>query len=180
MCPVPDLRMKTRRILGTSFSLVSYRDVLATVVRWRDRRERHYVTLTPPYSILMCRRDPIQHEATEAASLTLPDGVGIILAAKLLGYPHCGRVTGPTLMLMLADWGRAEGLRHFYFGGAPGVADALAEKLTKRYLGLDVAGAYCPPFRASTSAEDAEIIRLINETKPDVVWVGLGSPKQYL
>lgn len=170
--------MKTHNILGTHFSLLSYRDVLTTILRWRDRNERHYVALTPPYSVLMCRRDVRLHEATEAASLTLPDGVGIILASKLLRYPHHGRVTGPTLMLRLCDWGRDKGLRHYFYGGAPGVADALAERLQQKYPGLTVVGTYCPPFRELTPTEDAEALTRINETKPDIVWVGLGSPKQ--
>lgn len=170
--------MKKYDILGTSFSLLSYRDVMTRVNDWKQNREKHYVTLTPPYSVLMCRHDPARRYATGAAALTLPDGVGIILAARLLGYPHRGRVTGPTLMLKLCDWGRAIGLRHFFYGGAPGVADMLAERLLNRYPGLNVVGTCCPPFREVTPTEDAEIIRQISEAKPDVVWVGLGSPKQ--
>jgi N-acetylglucosaminyldiphosphoundecaprenol N-acetyl-beta-D-mannosaminyltransferase len=169
---------KVHDILGTHFSLLSYTDVVMRVIRWRDTQEKHYITLTPPYSVLMSICDSRLREATEAASLTLPDGVGIILAAKLLHYTHCGRVTGPELMLRLCDLGQAEGLRHFFYGGAPGVADALAKRLKQRYPGLDVAGTCCPPFRELTPAEDLEILELINQTRPDVVWVGLGSPKQ--
>ena len=170
--------MKTHDILGTNFSLLSYSDVMNVIRRWRLGRKPHYVTMTPPYSVLMCRRDPNLRRATERAALTLPDGVGIILAARLLRYPHRGRVTGPTLMLRLSDWGRPEGLRHFYYGGAPGVADRLADRLGQRYPGLEVVGTHCPPFRELTADEDAEITRQINEAKPDIVWVGLGSPKQ--
>ncbi len=170
--------MKAYNILGTHFSLLSYRDAMTTIVRWRDGRERHYVTLTPPYSVLLCRGDPELNQATARAALTLPDGVGIILAAKVLRYPHHGRVTGPTLMLRLCDWGRAERLRHFFYGGAPGVADAMAGRLTQSYPGLDVVGTYCPPFRRLSPGEDADILEYINGAKPDIVWVGLGSPKQ--
>jgi len=170
--------MKEHKILSSRFSLLSYEDVLAAVVQWRQRQERRYITLTPPYSVLMCRRDPDLRQATDAAELTLPDGVGIILAAKLLGYPHRGRVAGPTLMLRLCDWGRAKGLRHFFYGGQPGVADALAQRLTSSYSGLHVAGTCCPPFRELTPAEDAATVEQINATRPDIVWVGLGSPKQ--
>ena len=170
--------MKQSEILGTAFSLLSYQDVAATIRDWRENKEQHYVTLTPPYSVLMCQRDDELKEATKGASLTLPDGVGIILAASILRYPHCGRVTGPTLMLRLCDWGRAEGLRHFFYGGEPGVAEALAQRLEKSYPGLDVAGTCCPPFQKLTPVEDAQIVRQINRTDPDIIWVGLGSPKQ--
>ncbi len=170
--------MKKCNVLGTDFSLVSYRDVLQHVCSWRDHGEQHYATLTPPYSVLMCRRDPALREATENATLTLPDGVGIILAAKLLRYRHSGRVSGPTLMLRLCDWGREGELRHFFYGGAPGVADTLARRLKSGYPGLNLAGTYCPPFRAVSPAEDADIVKRINGAEPDIVWVGLGSPKQ--
>jgi N-acetylglucosaminyldiphosphoundecaprenol N-acetyl-beta-D-mannosaminyltransferase len=174
----PDPVRTSHRILGVRFNLISYEDVLAATRSWRARSERHYVTSTPPHSVLMCRRDDELRAATEGAVFTLPDGVGIILAAKLLGYPDSGRVSGPTLMLRLCDWGRAEGFRHFYYGGAPGVAEALVSRLTTQFPGLTVAGTYCPPFRQLTPEEDAEAVRKINEAKPDIVWVGLGSPKQ--
>lgn len=170
--------MKTCKVLDMDFNLISYEDVLEGIRHWRNQGEHHYITLTPPYSVLMCQRDAELRQATENATLTLPDGVGIILAARLLRYRHSGRVTGPMLMLRLCDWGRKEGLRHFFYGGAPGVADALAERLKKNYPGLQVAGTYCPPFRKLTCTEDKEIVEKINKTAPDVVWVGLGSPKQ--
>ena len=119
----------SRDVLGTRFNLISYEDVMATVIDWRESGLHHYITLTPPHSVLMCLRDTRLWRATDRAALTLPDGVGIILAAKLFGYPHHGRVTGPLLMLRLCDWGREEGLRHFFYGGDPGVADTLAERL---------------------------------------------------
>ena len=170
--------MKRCNVLSTHFSFLSYEDVLAALWNWRQNGEHHYVTLTPPYSVLLCRYDSELRQATDGAALTLPDGVGIILAAKLLGYPHCGRVTGPSLMLRLCDWGRKPGLGHFFCGGAPGIAEALARRLTTRFPGLTVAGTYCPPFRELTPTEDEEMVRQINEAKPDIVWVGLGSPKQ--
>ncbi len=170
--------MRKHNVLGVDFSLLSYEAVLARVDRWRREQERHYVTLTPPYSVLMCRRDPALREATDGAALTLPDGVGITLAARLLRYPHQGRVSGPTLMLCLCDRGRECGLRHFFYGGAPGVADTLADRLSRQFPGVAIAGTYCPPFRELSPDEDAEIVQRINETRPDIVWVGLGSPKQ--
>lgn len=165
-------------ILGVGFDLVSYWDVLDAVLDWRRRRARHCITLTPPHTVLLCRRDPALRRATQEAALTLPDGVGIILAARLLGRRHCGRVTGPTLMLHLCDWGRAFGLRHFFYGGGPGVAETLAERLAAKYPGLMVAGTHGPPFRDVTAAEDVEIVERINDLHADIVWVGLGSPKQ--
>ena len=170
--------MTEHNILGVDFSLLSYQDVMTAIQSWQENREQHYVTLTSPHSVVMCRRDRRLQQATDGASLTLPDGVGIILAATLLRYPHRGRVPGPTLMLRLCEEGRGWGVRHFFYGGRPGVADALAARLTAQFPGLAVAGAYCPPFKELAEEVDAEIVQHINRCQPDIVWVGLGSPKQ--
>lgn len=170
--------MRPYDILGIDFSLLSYEEVVAAIRDWRESRLHRYITLTPPYSVMMCRHDRQLRQATKEASLTLPDGMGIIVAATLLGYSHHGRVTGPMLMLKLCQAGRDWGLRHFFYGGRPGVARALALRLQEQFPGLNVAGAYCPPFREPVAQEDAQMVRAINCCQPDVVWVGLGSPKQ--
>lgn len=165
-------------ILGVAFDLIDAGAAIATLRDWRRRRRGEYVAITNPYSVLLCRRDPAMLAATRRAGLVLPDGVGIILAAELLGYRHAGRVTGPSLMLEVCDRGRAEGWGHYFYGGAPGVADRLARRLAASYPGLSVAGTHCPPFRPLSPAEEADDVRRINAARPDVVWVGLGAPKQ--
>ena len=98
-------------LLRVGFDLISYDDAIQAIVAWRSQGKRHYVCLSNPHSVMMCRRDRQMHWATNRATLVLPDGSGIILAARLLGYAHCGRVTGPSLMLRLCDAGRRHGLR---------------------------------------------------------------------
>ena len=165
-------------IAGVGFDLVGYEDVLARITGWRERGERGYVVLANPHSVMLCQRDPAMRMATEGAGLTLPDGVGIILAAKLLRYPQRGRVAGPTLLLRLCDWGRQHGYRHYFYGGWQGVAESLASRLRDEFPGLHVAGTHSPPFRTVTEEEDAALIEKINLARPDIVWVGLGAPKQ--
>ncbi len=169
---------RDNRILGVRFDFIDYDEVLATVRQWPLEAPSRCITITNPHSVLLCRSDEDMQKATCNAALTLPDGVGVILAARILGLRHQGRVTGPTLMLRLCDQGRAHGLRHFFYGGAEGVAKTLAERLTRQFPGLAVAGEYCPPFRAMTAEEDAQAVSRINEARPDIVWVGLGAPKQ--
>lgn len=166
------------KVLNVQFDLVDYRAVMENIDRWRRNGQQHYLTLSPPHSVLMCHSDDELSRATDQANMTLPDGVGIILAANLLKYPHRGRVTGPELMLRLCDWGRAKDYGHFFYGGSQGVADMLAKRLAQKFPGLKVAGTYSPPFRKLTHQEDAKIIEDINSAGPDIVWVGLGSPRQ--
>src|SRR4029078_13605177 len=101
-----------------------------------------------------------------------------VLAAEVLGYGRQHRVTGPVLMLDLCDRGRERNLRHYFYGGAQGGAEELARRMTADYPGLIVAGTCCPPFRQLTPEEDQAIIDRINAARPDVVWIGLGAPKQ--
>jgi len=90
------------------------------------------------------------------------------------------RVCGPDTMLAVLDRARLDGARHFFYGGAPGVAEQLAREMQHRFVGLQLAGVYCPPFRALTDAETADIVETIDASGADFVWVGLGSPKQDL
>jgi len=87
-------------------------------------------------------------------------------------------VYGPDLMLAVCDAGRARGLRHFFYGGNPGVAAALGARLTARFPGLLVAGTFTPPFRQLSAVEMKGLESEIARVQPDIVWVGLGTPKQ--
>jgi N-acetylglucosaminyldiphosphoundecaprenol N-acetyl-beta-D-mannosaminyltransferase len=165
-------------VAGVAFDFVLMRQVIDAIEQWRRSGNRSYVVLTNPHSVMLCRRDEQMRRATLAAGLTLPDGVGVVLAAELLGYGRQHRVTGPALMLDLCDRGRERGLRHFFYGGAEGVADKLAQRVTDVFPGAIVAGTCCPPFRPLSDTEDHELVDRINATRPDVVWVGLGAPKQ--
>ncbi|NQU43703.1 WecB/TagA/CpsF family glycosyltransferase [bacterium] len=167
-----------RNILGVHCDFLGYEDVLETIQSWREKGERHYITVVNPHSVLLCRRDSGMRQAVARAALTLPDGIGVVVAARILGHHQAGRVTGPALMLNLCDWGRRYGFRHYFYGGAKGVADELIQRLSNQFPGMEVAGSYCPPFRELTPEEDQGAIERINAAKPDIVWIGLGAPKQ--
>ncbi|HVT82285.1 MAG TPA: WecB/TagA/CpsF family glycosyltransferase [Phycisphaerae bacterium] len=167
-----------RQIAGTPIDFLQGDGVLEVILRWRQERRREMICVNNPNAIMLCHHDAKMMQATLKAGLVLPDGVGVIVAACLLGYGRAHRVTGPWLTLNVCQRGRPYGLRHFFYGGADGIAARMADNLKQLYPGLAVAGTHSPPFRALTSDEDLEIISMINSTKPDVVWVGLGAPKQ--
>ncbi|HYC70480.1 MAG TPA: WecB/TagA/CpsF family glycosyltransferase, partial [Opitutaceae bacterium] len=81
-------------------------------------------------------------------------------------------------MLAVCDAGRAAGLTHYFYGGAPGVAGLLRDRLCARFPGLRVVGTFTPPFRELTADEFAALQADVARTSPDVIWVGLGTPKQ--
>jgi N-acetylglucosaminyldiphosphoundecaprenol N-acetyl-beta-D-mannosaminyltransferase len=102
----------------------------------------------------------------------------LVWISRLLGFRHVDRVYGPDLMLAICKRSPGRGYRHFFYGGGDGVAALLKERLQARYPGLDVVGTFTPPFRPLTEEEDEDIVQCINALSPDIVWIGLSTPKQ--
>ena len=121
----------------------------------------------------MCIRDSFRRIFNESW-LTTADGMPVVW----MGPPGAERVYGPDLMLAVCDAGRARGLSHYFYGGGPGVAGQIADRLSARFPGLLVAGTFTPPFRELDAAEMDGLRSDIARGRPDIVWVGLGTPKQ--
>jgi N-acetylglucosaminyldiphosphoundecaprenol N-acetyl-beta-D-mannosaminyltransferase len=135
----------------------------------------HFVNV---HNIVGAQDDDALREVFRSAGMICADGVPIVWLSRRHGATHAERVCGPDVMLSICDEGRALGLRHYFFGGRPGVAEALGHALQARYPGLIVAGTVSPPFRAVAEQESAATLAAINDARPHVLWVGLGAPKQ--
>ncbi len=120
---------------------------------------------------------PLREALSEG--LVEPDGMPLVWLGRSAGLA-VERVCGPDLMPAAVEGGIRHGRTHFFYGGAPGVPEALAARLAARYPGMRVAGTLSPPFRALSPAEEESILAQINAAQPDYVWVGLGTPKQDL
>ena len=154
-------------------------DVLTQVVGWIEGGSTgHSVFLTNVNSVMEARRDPAYRELLNAADLSVPDGMPLVWLGCLQGHALPRRVYGPELLAEFCRQTEQKRYSHFFYGGLPGVAEAMADKLVRRYPSLRIAGTYSPPFRSLTSEEDAQIVGMINRVAPDVLWVGLGCPKQ--
>jgi N-acetylglucosaminyldiphosphoundecaprenol N-acetyl-beta-D-mannosaminyltransferase len=112
------------------------------------------------------------------AFLCTPDGMPMVWAGKLNGHREMSRVYGPDLMLDVCAWSETSGAKHFFYGGADGVAELLAQKLKAKFPRLNVAGTFTPPFRALNEAEVKDLQTQVAAARPDVFWVGLSTPKQ--
>ena len=165
-------------VLGVNVSAINMPMALETLDGWIARRERHYVCVTNVYGVMESQRDTVLREIHNAAGLVTPDGMPLVWISRLKGHRHVSRVYGPDLMLAMCERSRERGYRHYLYGGMAGVPEKLAAGLQSRFPGLSVAGIHSPPFRALSAEEDEEVTRLINEAAPDIVWVGLGTPKQ--
>lgn len=171
--------MVTRgNILGVAVSAISMAQALDTLELWIALPEPHYVCVTGVHGVMESQRDQHLRRIHNAAGLVTPDGMPLVWLLRLQGYQHVTRVYGPDLMLALCERSLVRGYRHYLYGGGEGVPELLAENLQKRFPGIRIAGTYSPPFRALTAGEDQQIVEQINAANPDIVWVGLSTPKQ--
>ena len=140
-------------------------------------RVRGYVCVTGVHGIVEAQRDAELRRILNESFLTTPDGMPTVWVGRAQGLA-ISRVYGPDLMLAVCRAGVKQGVRHFLYGGAGGVAEALRERLTARIPALAVVGTYTPPFRALDASEERELVARISSARPDIIWVGLSTPKQ--
>jgi N-acetylglucosaminyldiphosphoundecaprenol N-acetyl-beta-D-mannosaminyltransferase len=165
-------------ILGVGVSAINMEIALRTIEGWISRQETHYVCVTGVHGVMESCRDDELRRIHNAAGLVTPDGMPLVWLSRMMGFGQVERVYGPDLMLAVCERSAAKGYRHFFYGGAKGVAERLISRLQSRIPGLLLAGNYSPPFRALSPAEDAAVVKRINAAEPDIVWVGISTPKQ--
>lgn len=168
------------RILGTAVHMVQIQDVVGLMMEWvtGDRAHPHWVVVADMHAIIEAYKRPEFRSTIETADLTVPDGISLIKVARRKGVPLAKRVAGTDLMKAFFAASKERGLRHCFFGDTDETLARLRENLAQSYPGMVIADCYSPPFRPITPDEDAAMIQRINEARPDILWVGLGLPKQ--
>lgn len=165
-------------VLGLSISPITIDDAIQTIERWITDRAMNYVCITGAHGVIESQSDQMLRAIHNRAGMVTPDGMPVVWMCRALGFKRTKRVYGPDLMRFLTAVSAEKGYRQFYYGGNEGVANRLARTLQAKHPGLQVAGTHTPPFRALTHEEDEAIIKKINAACPDIVWVGLSTPKQ--
>jgi N-acetylglucosaminyldiphosphoundecaprenol N-acetyl-beta-D-mannosaminyltransferase len=165
-------------VLGVGISAIHMRMALETVDAWILDRSTRYICVTDVHAVMECQRDDKLRQIHNAAGLVAPDGMPLVWLSRLHGFKHVDRVYGPDLMLALCEHSIAKGYRNFFYGGGAGVTEKLVANLKKRFPALQVAGVYTPPFGPLSEGQDQQMVQTVNEARPDIVWVGLGAPKQ--
>jgi N-acetylglucosaminyldiphosphoundecaprenol N-acetyl-beta-D-mannosaminyltransferase len=152
-------------------------DVVALIQRWiRSDIKGRYVAVTGMHGIAESQSDSDLRNALASADLVVPDGMPLVWLGRWHRHPLKRRVYGPELMETFCRE-TAGAYRHFFYGGGDGTAERLANSLQERF-GIVVAGTYAPPFRPLTNEEQQEVASRVEEAAPDVLWVGLSTPKQ--
>ena len=165
-------------VLGVGISAINMKMAVDEITRWIDEGEHHYVCVTGVHGVMESQRDPELLRIHNESGLTTPDGMPMVWSARWAGSRHVDRVYGPDLMLEVCRVAADRGWTSYFYGAKQGVPEMLARRLQERFPGLKVVGSYSPPFRDLTDEEQLEIIDRINEASPDLVWVGLSTPKQ--
>jgi len=166
-------------VLGVRTHAVEIAQVVEQMKGWiRERNGCHSIAATSMHGIVEAQHDPSLKDILNSADLVVPDGMPLVWLSRLQGHFLSSRVYGPDLVLAFCEATGGRGYRHFFYGGEPGVANRLAASLKARFPGLNVVGTCSPPFRALSAEENDEMADMIGRAAPDVLWVGLGTPKQ--
>jgi N-acetylglucosaminyldiphosphoundecaprenol N-acetyl-beta-D-mannosaminyltransferase len=165
-------------VLGVQVNAVTMAEAVERIQAWIEAGDRQYVCVCSVHGVMECRRSPELLRIFNAAGMVTPDGMPLVWLARLGGHRRTERVYGPDLLLAALGSLLPQGRRHLFYGGSGGAADRLARLMTERFPGLLVAGAIEPPFAPLDELCSEETAVAINAATPDVVWVGLSTPKQ--
>jgi len=165
-------------ILGVLVDPINMDMALEIVDNWIQTRCKNFVCFRDVHGLVRSQREPDLKLIHNRAGLVSPDGMPLVWVMRRKGHAKVGRVYGPDFMLETFARSVEKGYRHYLYGGTPPVLEKLLSRLTDQFPGVEIVGAESPPFRALTETEDQDVIERINACRPDIVWIGLGSPKQ--
>lgn len=143
-----------------------------------SKKSGRYIVAANVHVITEAAQNSDLKEAVNSSALTVPDGMPLVWAARQRGFHLEERVYGPDLMMTFLERTQDKKYRHFFYGSDDHSMQGLIRNLLTKFPALNICGYHCPPFRPLDKKEDEMIIRLINDAAPDILWVGLGCPKQ--
>jgi N-acetylglucosaminyldiphosphoundecaprenol N-acetyl-beta-D-mannosaminyltransferase len=174
--PVPPAAVT---VLGVPLALTDYGRTMDWIDEMISHNEHGYICVAATHTVMVCEEDPELREAVLNSSLTVPDGQPLVWAMNALGGDLSQRVYGPELMARYCERAAETGVRMYLYGGRnQGALVQLALNLRQRFGGVKIVGGYSPPFRDITQEEEDAIVNEINRSRADVIWVGVGAPKQ--
>ena len=168
---------ETRKIIKTDVDVISLENACNKIDEWANNKETKYISITNTHDIVRSWLDFDYRKITQTSDMSIPDGFPVAWAMRLHGIKNQKRVAGPDLFENLIPRLARNNLRIFFYGSTSKVLNLIDERIKTNHPNLDVKF-LSPPFRKLTLIEDLEIMKIINEFNPHVVFVGLGCPKQ--
>jgi len=165
-------------VLGVGISAITMAEALHRCQRLLAGSKKAYVCVTGVHGIMEAQRDAGFREILNRSFLCTPDGMPTVWIGRLQGHADMSRVYGPDFMIEMCRRSVSQGYRHCLYGGGRGTVERLRQQLERRVPGIRIAGAYTPPFRPLSPAEEDQLIASIARARPEILWVGLSTPKQ--
>lgn len=167
-------------VLGVAIHPLDMESATATIQSSLLCRVKGYICLVGVHGVMEAQHNPELRAVFANALLVSPDGMPTVWMGRLQGFKQIQRVSGPDMMIEVMRRPEFAGYTHFLCGGDYGVAEDLSVHLSARFPAVQIVGTYTPPFRPMLPDEEAELQELVHVTRPDIVWVGLSTPKQDL
>jgi N-acetylglucosaminyldiphosphoundecaprenol N-acetyl-beta-D-mannosaminyltransferase len=165
-------------VLGVGVHAVDMRSTASLIEAWIRSGDKGYVCLTGVHGIMEAQRDLALKSIFAEALLVAPDGMPTVWMGHMQGFPAMQRVFGPDLMADIISRDEFRNCSHFFCGGECGVAESLRDAMLQRFPWVQIIGTYSPPFRPMTVMEESELEAKVRSLRPDIIWVGLSTPKQ--
>lgn len=171
-------QIPTCNIMGVNIAAIN----MEWLLEFTDKNIRDlsgdYMCVSNVHTTVTSYEDADYRAVQNGGIMAIPDGGPLSSVGRKRGYEKMERTTGPSYMGEILKISAEKCYRHYFYGSTEETLEKLYNALTENYPGVQIAGMYSPPFRPTTPEEDAAVVKRINETKPDFVWVGLGAPKQ--
>ncbi len=177
MTSIDQKNSKTFDVLGLDVAITNLERAAHTILGWANDNTGRFVCVRDVHGVMLSVKSPRLRQLHKSAAMITPDGMPLVFLGRLAGH-DIGRACGADLMEKLIEIGQNPGIKHYFFGGKPGVAELLVEKFEKTCPKAKIVGIECPPFREFTPAESVAIIDRITKSKADILWVGMSTPKQ--
>ena len=170
--------MNVINICGVRVSAVNILMACGIIEGWIKEKKKAYICVAPVSTIVDCQKDQSYQNIVNKADMVTPDGMPTVWLGKLAGNKDIQRTYGPDLMLALCAQSEEKGYRHYIYGGTEKTCQLLENVLKSKFPRLQIVGKYSPPFHPAFVPETDSILNEINRLNPDILWIGLGSPKQ--
>lgn len=166
------------RVLGTNINVISMQETIDYITTNLEELRGRYICVSNVHTTVMAHDNEDYKNIQNSAAMALPDGKPLSVVSKKRGYANAQRVTGPDLMGELFAFRKEKPLKHYFYGATQETLDTLKAKLKEKYPDIRIVGMESPPFRPLSEEEDRDAVNRMNQAQPDIVWVGLGAPKQ--
>ena len=170
--------MKNFTVCGVNISAINLDLACGAVEDWIKNRRKAYVCVVPVSTVVECQANKDYLKIVNGADMATPDGMPLVWIGRFKGERAVDRTYGPDLMLAVCKMSQEKGFSHYFYGGTAESCRLLEMRLKKLFPRLSIVGKFSPPFRNLTKEEDDSLAENINRINPDILWIGLGSPKQ--